>query len=181
MNKMLEIIEAQKLFNLPIHKLEILIHPDSLIHAIVQFKNGLTKIIFHETSMLIPLANAIFNNKIDIDIFFNKKKSKQSKIFKNLIFKTINHKIFPIIKIKEKLMEYPSTPIIINSANEILVEQFLKKNIPFLAITEIIMVIMRDKNYRKYAIQKPLNLKKIYLIDKWTKSKILEIIENKYA
>ena len=78
-------------------------------------------------------------------------------------------------------MEYPSTPIIINSANEILVEQFLKKNIPFLAITEIIMVIMRDKNYRKYAIQKPLNLKKIYLIDKWTKSKILEIIENKYA
>ena len=131
--------------------------------------------------MLIPLANAIFNNKIDIDIFFNKKKSKQSKIFKNLIFKTINHKIFPIIKIKEKLMEYPSTPIIINSANEILVEQFLKKNIPFLAITEIIMVIMRDKNYRKYAIQKPLNLKKIYLIDKWTKSKILEIIENKYA
>ena len=38
MNKMLEIIEAQKLFNLPIHKLEILIHPDSLIHAIVQFK-----------------------------------------------------------------------------------------------------------------------------------------------
>ena len=115
MNKMLEIIEAQKLFNLPIHKLEILIHPDSLIHAIVQFKNGLTKIIFHETSMLIPLANAIFNNKIDIDIFFNKKKSKQSKIFKNLIFKTINHKIFPIIKIKEKLMEYPSTPIIINT------------------------------------------------------------------
>ena len=43
------------------------------------------------------------------------------------------------------------------------------------------MIIMRDKNYRKYAIQKPLNLKKIFLIDKWARKKTLEIIDNKYA
>ena len=78
-------------------------------------------------------------------------------------------------------MEYPSTPIIINSANEVLVDQFLKKNIPFLGISKIIMDIMRDKNYRKYAIRSPLNLKKIFLIDKWTKNRILKIIETKYA
>ena len=43
MNKILELIEAQKLFNIPFKKLEILIHPESLVHAIVVFKNGLTK------------------------------------------------------------------------------------------------------------------------------------------
>ena len=58
-NKVLEYIEAQKLFNLSNDKLEIIIHPESLVHAIIKFKNGLTKFIYHETSMIIPLANEI--------------------------------------------------------------------------------------------------------------------------
>ena len=49
MNKIFELIEAQKLFNIPKEKLDILIHPDSLVHAIVEFNNGLTKLIYHET------------------------------------------------------------------------------------------------------------------------------------
>ena len=61
MNKILELIEAQRIFNLPNDKIDILIHPNSLVHAIVQFKNGLTKILYHETSMIIPIANAIFD------------------------------------------------------------------------------------------------------------------------
>ena len=60
MNKILELIEAMKLFKIPKEKLGILIHPNSLVHAIVKFKNGLTKFIYHETSMIIPIANAIF-------------------------------------------------------------------------------------------------------------------------
>ena len=78
MNKILELIEAQKLFNIPMNKLDILIHPESLVHAILELKNGLKKFIYHETSMIIPLANAIFDNKVDIDFFF-KTKSKNSK------------------------------------------------------------------------------------------------------
>ena len=53
MNKILELIEATKLFNIPIDKLDILIHPNSLIHAIVEFKNGLTKFLYHKTSMTV--------------------------------------------------------------------------------------------------------------------------------
>jgi 1-deoxy-D-xylulose-5-phosphate reductoisomerase len=180
-NKILELIEAHKLFKIPIKKLDILLHPDSLVHAVVQFNNGLTKMIYHETSMKIPLANAIFDNKINIEFFSSKKNLLQSKFQKSIIFKKLRSKIFPIIKIKNRIIEHPSTPIIINSANETLVEQFLKKNIPFLAIAKIIMTIMRDKNYRKYAIQKPLNLKKIFIIDEWARKKTLEIINDKYA
>ena len=69
MNKILELIEAEKLFKIPNHKLDILIHPESLIHAVIQFKNGLSKMLFHDTSMVIPLANAIFDNNVDINIF----------------------------------------------------------------------------------------------------------------
>ena len=66
MNKILELIEAQKIFNIPAKKLEIIIHPNSLVHAIIKFKNGLNKFIYHETSMIIPLSNAIFDGDLKI-------------------------------------------------------------------------------------------------------------------
>ena len=59
MNKILELAEAEKFFNIPNNKLDILIHPESLVHAVVEFNNGLIKFIYHNTSMVIPLANAI--------------------------------------------------------------------------------------------------------------------------
>ncbi len=76
MNKIFEIIEAQKLFNIPNSRLDILIHPDSLVHAIIEFKNGLVKFMYHETSMIIPLANAIFEGNIDIENFYKNKKKQ---------------------------------------------------------------------------------------------------------
>ena len=81
MNKVLEYIEAQKLFKLSKKNLEILIHPESLVHAIIKFKNGLTKFIYHDTSMIIPIANAIFENNFEINTFF-----KRNKKFENLTF-----------------------------------------------------------------------------------------------
>ena len=80
MNKILELIEAQKLFNIPIQKLDILIHPNSLVHAIVEFRNGLSKFIFHKTSMVIPLANAIFDGRLDIKDFLVKEKKTSIRI-----------------------------------------------------------------------------------------------------
>jgi len=64
MNKIFELIEAQKLFNLPKEKIDILIHPNSLIHAIVQFKNGLSKFLYHDTNMIVPIANAILEKNL---------------------------------------------------------------------------------------------------------------------
>ena len=174
-NKIFELIEAQKLFNIPNEKLDILIHPESLVHAIIKLKNGLTKFIYHETSMIIPLANAIFEKKIDINDFF---KSKRKSIT-NLTFKSVDKEIFPIINLKKRLTEYPSTPIIINGSNEILVDHFLKKNIPFLSISKTIMSILNNRNYKKYAIRKPKNINQIKEIDLWAKNLTSEIIKKK--
>ena len=69
MNKILELIEAQKLFSIPNSKIDILIHPNSLVHAIIQLNNGLIKFIYHDTSMIIPLANAIFDSNLNIENF----------------------------------------------------------------------------------------------------------------
>ena len=177
MNKILEFIEAQKLFSIPSNKLDIIIHPNSLVHAIAEFKNGLIKFIYHETSMIIPLANAIFDGKLDINTFYRKNRFSKNPVVQNLVFEKVNKKTFPIIKLKNRVNEYPSTSIIINASNEILVDQFLLKKIPFLSIFKIIMANLNDRNYKKYAIRKPKNIKQINLIDDWARNITLKNIK----
>ena len=175
MNKMLELVEAQKLFNLSSKKIDILIHPESLVHAIIELKNGLKKFIYHDTSMIIPIANAIFEKNLNIDKIFKIKKKKVKKI-ENLSFENVNNKIFPVIKLKTKINQFSSSAIIFNAANEILVDQFLQKKLPFLSISKTIMRIQSDSNYKKYAIKKPKNIKEIIKIDEWARKTIIRKI-----
>ena len=172
MNKILELIEAQKLFNIPSKKLDILIHPNALVHAIVMFNNGLTKMLYHQTTMIIPIVNAIFDEEIDIGDFY-KPKTKFKNDIESIIFRRVDAKIFPIIKLKDRVNEYPSTSIIINSTNEALVDQFLNNNITYNDIIKGIKHVLRDRNYRKYAIKKPKTINQILDIDIWAKKKIL--------
>ncbi len=176
MNKILEYIEAQKLFKLSKEKLDILIHPESMVHAIVKFKNGMTKFLYHETSMLVPISNAIFGKNLEINKILNNKK-----IIQNLTFKVPKKSNFPIIKILKKVNEYPSTSIIINASNEVLVDHFLRKKVPFLDIPFTIEKILRDRNYKKYAIRIPKDLKQINNINSWAKNKTIEKIKFKYG
>ncbi len=175
MNKILELVEAQKIFNLPFNKLDILIHPQSLVHAILKLKNGLVQFIYHDTSMKIPIANAIFDGKLQITEFIiNANNSKKNSPIKNLFFEPVSKKIFPIIKVKSKINEFPSSPIIINAVNEVLVDQFLQKKIPFLRINKIILGILKDRYYKKYAIRRPKNISQILEINNWAKKTTLK-------
>ena len=175
MNKILELIEAQKIFPYKLNKYEIIIHPQSLVHAIVKFKNGFSKFLYHEPNMIVPITNAIYDSKVLIKKYLNGKDEN----IKNLEFFKVDKKKFPSINLIPKLNNHVSTPIIINAANEILVDQFLKKNISFNSIYAYLSILLRDKSYKKYAIQRPVNLKKIYLIDYWARYTILKIIRNK--
>ena len=174
MNKIFELVEAQKLFDFPQNKFDIIIHPNSLVHAILELKNGIKKFIYHDTSMKIPIANAIYDGQINIKKIYRKKSKFK---FENLYFKEVDKKIFPAISLKDKVNKYPSAPIILNAANEVLVEQFLKEKIGFLDINKFIMAILKDKNYKKYAIKKPNNINQINLIDIWARSSTLKKIK----
>ena len=91
MNKVFETIEAKNLFNVDYKNISILTHPRSYIHSIIKFKNGLIKIIAHDTSMRIPIFNSIFEKNM-------KRKIKTNKIninnLNNLNLKKINEKNF---------------------------------------------------------------------------------------
>jgi 1-deoxy-D-xylulose-5-phosphate reductoisomerase len=178
MNKILELVEAQKLFKIPEKKLDIIIHPNSLVHAIIELNNGLSEFIYHETSMIIPIANAIYEGNLRIEDFY------QNKSFPNenkLIFLKVNQKIFPIIKLKKLINKYSSSSIIVNASNEILVEQFLRGKIPFLGISRIIMSVLKDRNYKKNAIKRAKNLGQIIKLDNWAKEITFSKIKKFYA
>ena len=175
MNKIFEVIEAHKLFDISYDQIKIIIHPNSLVHAILELKNGIKKFIYHDTSMKIPIANAIFDGELDINFFY---KNTNSKI-ETLIFKKVNKKIFPSILIKKEMSKYPSSGIILNAANEVLVEHFLKEKIHFLDIIKTIMSVLKDDKFKKYAIRKPKNINQIYQIDLWSRNLTLKKIYKK--
>ena len=170
MNKILESIEAQKLFSIPQKKIKIIIHPESLVHAAIEYKNGLVKFLYHKTNMIIPLANAILEKNFQIDNFLSLNNKKKEDLFLNkLNFYNVDKKRYPIFKLKDRVDEHYSTPIIINAANEILVDQFLEKRIPFNSFYHYILKVLNDRNYKKFAVKKPKSIREILLIDQWAR------------
>ena len=149
------------------------------IHAIIELKNGLFKFIYHETTMMIPIANAMFDKNLDVNYFLRHKSNKKNRIFfKNLNFKNVDIKRFPVIKLKPRINEYCSTPIILNAVNEILVDQFLKKKIPFTSFYNYIMSVLNDRNYKKNAIKIPRNISQVFEIDQWSRNLVYKKINS---
>ena len=177
MNKVLEVIEAMKLFPFDEEKYEIIIHPQSLVHAIVFFKNGQTKLLYHETDMKIPIANALYKNDINIKKIL---KIKSNFLMKNtdLKFELVDKKKFPIVTFLTKKIYKHSGSIILNASNEVLVNEFLKRKIPFNFIYPSLKRVFKDQDFKKYAIRRSPNIKEIYSIDSWARNKTLSIIKN---
>ena len=167
-NKVFEIIEAKKIFNLKYNQLDILVHSKSYVHAIVKFSNGLIKILVHETSMKIPIFNSLFP-------YFEKNiKSKEIdfKILNNLDFQKVDIKKFPIVQLIKSLPNKESLfETIIVSANDCLVENFLNKKIKFLDITKILLRVVSRRELQKYKLIKPTNIEQIISLNKYVRLK----------
>ena len=172
MNKVFEVIEAYKLFKFDKSKYKIMIHPQSYVHSIIRFKNGLIKMILYNTDMKIPISNILYKNK---NRSFNISKIK-IKTLNQLRFQKIDPKSFPSVKLIKKCFTLGfSTPIIINAANEVLVGMFLKGKIGFLDIVKNINKIFNVKDFKKYAKRKPKTLKDIKTIDNWARLKTVNM------
>ena len=168
MNKVFEVIEAQRIFNIDSSKFKILIHPKSYVHAVIKFNNGLTKILVHDTDMKIPIFNSIYYKK--------NLKIKSSKldlnILNNLDFSRVNLKKFPSIKILNKIPKNISLyETVLVSANDQLVDLFLKNKINFQKITTFLKKILGMKIFLKYKKRSPKNYKEIIKLSDYVRLK----------
>ena len=169
MNKVFEIIEARNIFDLDYKKLKILNHPKSYVHAIVQFSNGISKIIVHDTNMKIPIFNTIYNNsqkKI-------KSKALKLEILNNLLLKEVNYKKFPLVRIL-KIMpnSYSLFETVIVSANDAFVNLFLNNKIKFTDISKKFIKLIGLKEFNKYKKIRPKKIQDITNLDKLVRLKI---------
>jgi len=148
-NKIFEVIEASKIFDIELKKIKIILHPSSYVHALIKFSNGLINIIAHDTSMKVPIFNTIYWDEF--------KSLKTEKInfpkLNTLNFinaDKINFPLLDLIKrlpIKDSLFE-----TVIVSANDCLVKLFLDKKIKFTDISKILLKITNMiifKNFKK--------------------------------
>ena len=168
MNKVFEVMEACRLFKFDKSKYKIMIHPQSYVHSIIRFRNGLIKMILYNTDMKVPIANILYKKRKNV----LKNSNVQIKDINNLNFQKVNSKNFPSVKLLKKCFSSGlSTPIIINAANEVLVDLFLKGEIRFLDIVKNINKIMKHKEFKKNAKRKPKSIKDIKIADNWSRLK----------
>ena len=169
MNKVFEVIETKNIFNISYNKIGILVHPKSYIHAIVKFKNGITKILLHDTSMKIPIFNTLYYG---VHKKINSKLLDLDKL-NNLNLKPVDLKKFKLIKILNKLPQISSLyETILVVANDEFVNLFLKKKINFNQISHKLLSFIKIKEFQKYKRQKPENIHEIVELSKYVRLKI---------
>ena len=169
MNKVFEVIEAKNIFNIPYNKISILTHPHSYIHAIVKFKNGITKILIHEPDMVIPIYNSIYStsNKIISN------KSLNINILNNLSLKKVNKNKFPFIKILDNLPKANTLyETILVTVNDYFVYMFLKNKISFNKLNTLILKIINLNEFVKYKKIRPKKIEDIYKLRDYVSLKL---------
>ncbi len=135
MNKGLEVIEAHWLFGLPAEKIDVVIHPQSIIHSMVQFVDGSIKAQLGLPDMKLPIQYALsFPERLENDF----ERTDMPKIGSLTFFEPDLEK-FECLKLAyEALNAMGTAPCILNAANEVAVEKFLNKKIKFSSIPGLI-------------------------------------------
>ena len=173
MNKVFEIIEAKKIFNLNYNQLDILVHPTSYVHAITKFKDGMIKVIAHDTNMKIPIFNSLYANQ---DKYIRTDQVNVSKL-NFLNFKKVDTNKFPSVKIIKKLQNKETLlETIIVLANDELVNLFLLKKLNFTDIIFFLQKLINMKEFVNLSKKKPGNVNSIILLNTLVRKKINEII-----
>ena len=170
MNKGLEVIEAKWLFGVDKDDIEVVVHPQSIIHSMVEFKDGSVKAQLGTPDMKGPIQYAL--------TYPERLPSKEPKLnfhtLKDLTFEKPDMEVFPCLRLAfEALEQGGSSLTVLNAANEVLVNEFLKDKISFYKISDIIEQTIKVHDY----ISNP-TLSDILEVDKWTREFVFKNVIN---
>ena len=169
MNKGFEMIEAYYLFDVPMHKIDIVLHDESKVHSLIECKDGSFVADIGPSDMRIPIAYALYKKK---------RKAKPSstlalKDFMTFHFHEFDEKRFPCVTFAKKALKHKGTmPAVLNAANEEAVYAFLNKEISFLEIEKIIETCMNSHR----VIDNP-TLEDLVYVDKITRQEVRRLIK----
>ncbi|MES2274946.1 MAG: 1-deoxy-D-xylulose-5-phosphate reductoisomerase [Bacteroidota bacterium] len=146
MNKGLEVIEAKWLFNLNVNQIDVVVHPQSIIHSMVQFTDGSIKAQMGLPDMKLPIQYALtYPHRVSTNF-----KRLDFMDYPNLSFEKPDTGSFRNLALAfEALDKGGNMPCIINAANEIAVAGFLKDELGFLAMSDVIEQCMADMEFKQ--------------------------------
>jgi len=171
MNKGLELIEAKWLFNLRHQQLEILIHPQSVVHSLVETKDGSVLAQMSPTDMRIPIQYALTYPQREEAPVASLDLSK----IQSLDFFEVDPSRFPLIEIARRaLKEGGSFPVALNAANEEVVDAFLRKKLRFSEVYDVIREAVEAHD-----IQEVNSIEEIFQIDREIRIKTRKILEQR--
>lgn len=169
MNKGLELFEAMYLFGVGYDKIKILIHPEAIIHSMVEFIDGVTLAQLSITDMRIPIQYALsYPVRLESELcgvdFYR---------LKNLHFQKPDFEKFPCLELAYRAAKKSGTaPCVLNAANEVSVEQFLENHLRFIYIPRVIEKVL--KRHRK---KNNPNLNDILEADFWGRQEAYKVIQ----
>jgi 1-deoxy-D-xylulose-5-phosphate reductoisomerase len=135
MNKGLEVIEARWLFDVPAERIEVVIHPQSIVHSLVEYVDGSVIAQLSNPDMRVPIAHALAHP----ERIASGARPLDLAAMKNLSFEGPDHQRFPCLQLAYEALHAGGTaPAVLNAANEIAVEAFLAGRLPFTAIPRVI-------------------------------------------
>ena len=166
MNKGLEVIEAKWLFGMPLEKIDVLVHPQSVIHSMVQFEDGSVKAQLGVPDMRLPIQYALtYPLRLPLPyprLDFNK--------YSNLTFETPDRKMFPCLDMAYKASSQGGgMPCVMNAANEAAVKMFMQEKIKFTDIPRII-----EHALATAPSVKPQTIEEYIALDAETKQRVMK-------
>ena len=167
MNKALEIIEAALLFDIPAEKIEVLVHPESIVHSMVEFVDGSVIAQMGTPDMCVPIQYALTYPDRKKGIATHLNLAELGK----LTFEKPNFETFPAIRMGFEVASAAGTaPAVFNAANETAVAEFLAGNIKFTMITELIQQCLS-----KHTVNQDVSLEQLLQADKWARNFVHEM------
>ncbi len=169
MNKGLEIIEAHHLFGFPSEAIDVVIHPESRVHALVEYSDGTLLAQLSVNDMRFPLLYAL--------AFPERWATPFGRL--NLVelgalhFLAPDEEKFPCLRLARRALEAGGTaPAVLNAANEVAVELFLAGQLPFVAIPQLVAAVLEEELDRRQPVK---SLEEALAADQWGRAKALEL------
>lgn len=168
MNKGLEVIEAQWLFGLPLEAIEVLIHPQSIVHALIEYVDGSVIAQMSVPDMRLPIQYALlYPERIATEL-----PRLDLRIVSQLTFEAPDYERFPCLRLAYESAKIGETmPTVLNAANEVAVRLFLEERIPFTAIPQLVEQTMQAHT------SKEVTLETVLEADQWARRYVHSLTE----
>ncbi len=161
MNKGLEVMEAKWLFGVDISQIEVLVHPQSIVHSAVEFEDGAIMAQMGEPDMRVPIQYALTYPQRVRNCYPKVDFTKRN----HLTFEKPNQEVFRCLALAYDAIKIGGTmPTVLNAANEVAVEKFLNREISFLQISELI-----EKTMNAYTVKYQYNIEDLLNANQWAR------------